>query len=140
MSGGQSSHRAVGYRMIWRWHFYAGLFVMPMIVLLSITGAIYVFKPQVEAWEERSFAALPTHASVSPDDQVESALRAFPGASLHSYRLPKAEGDAALRSVSSFGCGGATGTSGCACCGVGCSTVLAVAEGAAVSTTGAPSL
>ncbi|MBA4355572.1 MAG: PepSY domain-containing protein [Novosphingobium sp.] len=88
--------RAARYRMIWRWHFYAGLFVMPMIVLLSITGAIYLFKPQIEAWEERTFTAFPTYASVSPDDQVDAALRAFPGASFHSYRLPQAEGDAAL--------------------------------------------
>lgn len=96
MSGDGQSLRAARYRTIWRWHFYAGLFVMPMIVLLSITGAIYLFKPQVEAWEERSFAAFPTYASVSPDDQVDAALRAFPGASFHSYRLPQAEGDAAL--------------------------------------------
>lgn len=90
------SLRAARYRTIWRWHFYAGLFVMPMIVLLSITGAIYLFKPQVEAWEERSFAAFPIYASVSPDDQVDAALRAFPGARFHSYRLPQAEGDSAL--------------------------------------------
>lgn len=96
MSGGGQSLRAARYRTIWRWHFYAGLFVMPMIVLLSITGAIYLFKPQVEAWEERAFAGLPTTGAVSPDDQVEAAMGAFPGASFHSYRLPRAEGDAAM--------------------------------------------
>lgn len=90
------SHRAARYRTIWRWHFYAALFVMPMIVILSITGAIYLFKPQVEAWEERSFAALPTGSAVSPDDQVAAALGKFPGASFHSYRVPRADGDAAM--------------------------------------------
>lgn len=91
-----SANRAARYRTIWRWHFYAALFVMPMIVILSITGAIYLFKPQVEAWEERSFAALPITGAVSPDAQVEAALGKFPGASFHSYRLPRAEGDAAM--------------------------------------------
>lgn len=91
-----SPHRAARYRTIWRWHFYAALFVMPMIVILSITGAIYLFKPQVEAWEERSYTALPTGGAVSPDDQVAAALGKFPGASFHSYRLPRAEGDAAM--------------------------------------------
>ena len=37
------------YRAIWRWHFYAGLFVVPFILLLALTGAIYLFKPQLDA-------------------------------------------------------------------------------------------
>lgn len=84
------------YRAIWRWHFYAGLFVMPMVVLLSVTGAIYLFKPEVEAWEERFYADYPMYHAVSPDDQVAAALKAFSGSSFHSYRLPRAEGDAAM--------------------------------------------
>ena len=30
--------RTAFYRTIWRWHFYAGLFVMPFILILSVTG------------------------------------------------------------------------------------------------------
>lgn len=96
MNDAPTANRAARYRTIWRWHFYAALFVMPMIVILSITGAIYLFKPQVEAWEERSYAALPTAGAVSPDDQVAAALGKFPGAGFHSYRLPRADGDAAM--------------------------------------------
>jgi uncharacterized iron-regulated membrane protein len=29
--------RASLYRTIWRWHFYAGLFVLPFILILSLT-------------------------------------------------------------------------------------------------------
>ena len=29
------------YRTIWRWHFYAALFVIPFILVLSATGAAY---------------------------------------------------------------------------------------------------
>ena len=36
------------YRTLWRWHFYAGLFVMPLLVVLAITGTLYCFKPQLE--------------------------------------------------------------------------------------------
>ncbi len=36
------------YPTIWRWHFYAGLFVLPFILILSITASIYLFKPQIE--------------------------------------------------------------------------------------------
>jgi uncharacterized iron-regulated membrane protein len=31
------------YFAVWRWHFYAGLFVIPFIVLLSVTGIIMVW-------------------------------------------------------------------------------------------------
>ena len=43
--------RTALYRTVWRWHFYAGLFVVPFILLLSLTGAIYLFKPQIDRWE-----------------------------------------------------------------------------------------
>jgi uncharacterized iron-regulated membrane protein len=29
------------YRTIWRWHFYAGLLVVPMVLLLAFTGTVY---------------------------------------------------------------------------------------------------
>ncbi len=45
------------YRAVWRWHFYAGLFCIPFVILLSVTGAVYLFKEEVEAcgygWEDR---------------------------------------------------------------------------------------
>jgi uncharacterized iron-regulated membrane protein len=84
------------YRTIWRWHFYAGLFVVPMVLVLALTGAVYLFKPQVDAWEERAWRDLPAAATVSADQQVKAALAAFPGSRFHSYRLPEAENDAAL--------------------------------------------
>lgn len=84
------------YRTIWRWHFYAGLFVIPFILILSVTGAVYLFKPQIERWEERAFQGLPSVGIVSPDTQRDAALAAFPGAQFHSYRLPEQVGDAAM--------------------------------------------
>ncbi|SAK63645.1 peptidase [Caballeronia temeraria] len=35
-------------RTLWRWHFYAALFVMPLLIVLAITGTIYCFQPQIE--------------------------------------------------------------------------------------------
>ena len=84
------------YRTLWRWHFYAGLLVMPLVLILSVTGAIYLFKPQVERWEERAYQGLATGGGVSPNSQAEAALRAFPGSRLHAYRLPEQPGDAAM--------------------------------------------
>lgn len=88
--------RSAFYRTIWRWHFYAGLLVMPMIVVLSLTGAAYLFKPQIERWEERDFRGLSIQRQVSPDAQLAAALAANPGARFHAYRLPEHQGDAAM--------------------------------------------
>jgi len=88
------------YRTIWRWHFYAGLFVVPMVLILALTGAVYLFKPQVERWEERAYRGFPAEGAVTADDQVKAALTAMPGAKFHTYRLPETPGDAALVHVS----------------------------------------
>lgn len=84
------------YRTIWRWHFYAGLFVIPFILILSVTGAAYLFKPELDRWEERAWRGLPTTDAVDADAQVAAALADFPGASFHYYRIPEAPDDAAI--------------------------------------------
>ncbi|MFZ2998146.1 PepSY-associated TM helix domain-containing protein [Sphingobium sp.] len=40
---------AAFYRAIWRWHFYAGLIVLPVLALMAVTGALYLYKPEIEA-------------------------------------------------------------------------------------------
>ena len=91
------------YRRVWRWHFYAGLFVLPFILVLSVTGAIYLFKPQLDRWEERAWLHLPQAGAVSADQQVEAALAAFPGAQFQHYRLPREMGDAAMIQLGTAG-------------------------------------
>ncbi|WP_255424199.1 PepSY domain-containing protein, partial [Asaia sp. W19] len=36
--------------MLWRWHFFAGLFCLPFVIMLCVTGLLYLFKPQIETW------------------------------------------------------------------------------------------
>lgn len=84
------------YPTIWRWHFYAGLLVVPFVVLLSLSGAVYLFKPQVERWEERAFLAASPGEAASPHRQLEAALDRHPGAYFLDYRLPRETGDAAM--------------------------------------------
>jgi uncharacterized iron-regulated membrane protein len=84
------------YRRFWRWHFYAGLFVIPFVLVLAISGTVFLFKPQVERWEERAYRELPASSTVTPSAQVQAAVASLPGASFHSYRVPAAGGDATL--------------------------------------------
>ena len=85
------------YRTIWRWHFYAGLFCVPFIILLSLSGMLYLFKPQVEAFIDRPYEGL--HITGQPADadaQALAAVAAVPGGRLKSYILPTAP-DSAVR-------------------------------------------
>jgi uncharacterized iron-regulated membrane protein len=84
------------YNAVWRWHFYAGLFCMPFVLWLAATGTIYLWKPQIEAWLERSYDTLsPSGPRASADAQVKAALAAVPGATLHKYQLPQGPREAA---------------------------------------------
>lgn len=84
------------FRTVWRWHFYAGLFCIPFIWWLAITGSIYLFKPQVESWLDRPYSHLTTAAArLPPSAEVNAALAVEPGAVLDAYQLPRSPGDAA---------------------------------------------
>jgi uncharacterized iron-regulated membrane protein len=79
----------LGYNTVWRWHFYAGLFCMPFIVLLAVTGAIYLFKPQYEAYQEAAYQVQANGKDVqSVTAQVMAAAKSLPDAQFSAYQLP----------------------------------------------------
>lgn len=39
------------HQWLWRWHFIAGMITLPFVLVLAITGTIYLFHPQVESKE-----------------------------------------------------------------------------------------
>ena len=36
------------YRAVWRWHFYAGLLVLPFLIWLAVTGAAFLFQKEID--------------------------------------------------------------------------------------------
>src|SRR3990167_1297078 len=91
-----SANRSRLQHRVWRWHFFAGLMVIPFAVILAITGAIYLFKPQFEAAVEARInaRAAPLAGEALPADAViASGLEAHPGASLVKLILPVSPGD-----------------------------------------------
>ena len=84
------------YRAVWRWHFYAGLFCVPFVLWLSITGGIYLFKPQIEAalYAPYRHVASGDASMLSPKAVAARAVEAVPGSVLHKYVLPEAPDDA----------------------------------------------
>ncbi len=88
-------------RAIWRWHFYAGLFCAPIVIVLSITGTIYLFKPQVESWLDRPYNHLYIEGPrLTVNQQVDAAVRARPGARFKSIEVRPDPTDAARVTIS----------------------------------------
>lgn len=68
------------YRAVWRWHFYAGVFVMPFLMLLALTGGVYLFKDEIDhAVYRRMIEVAPAPGMTSPDVWPASAARAAGG-------------------------------------------------------------
>ena len=78
------------YAAVWRWHFYAGIFCIPFVLVLSITGTIYLFKSQIEAWQERSYNHLPnsTNPRLPITQQVEAAIASLPNSKFVAVEQP----------------------------------------------------
>jgi uncharacterized iron-regulated membrane protein len=80
--------RIIDYRMIWRWHFYAGLFCIPFIIILTLTGTTYLFKPQIEAALEAKYNNLAFDGAPKPvSQQIYTAMHAMHGATLTQVEI-----------------------------------------------------
>lgn len=91
-----AARKIIDYRMFWRWHFYAGLVCLPFIIILSITGPIYLFKPQIEAaidarYDHLAFAGAPQSAEV----MVKAAVAAVEGSRFKAIEVRPDTHDAA---------------------------------------------
>ncbi|HEY0956362.1 MAG TPA: PepSY domain-containing protein [Roseateles sp.] len=75
-------------RLFWRLHFWAGLVASPIILFAALTGLLYVFTPQIEAWRHADVDRVAVGAQRLPlDAQVAAALAAAPDAALR-YVVP----------------------------------------------------
>ncbi|KAK0332555.1 hypothetical protein LTR94_024393 [Friedmanniomyces endolithicus] len=99
-------HRAVGaspsqafnglYRTIWRWHFYAGLIVSPFLLILAVTGAIYLFNTEINdaLYPNQRFVA--ETAPLPASRLIGAALEWFPGGTATRIDMPVEPGRSAL--------------------------------------------
>lgn len=74
------------YRTVWRWHFYAGLFVIPFMLILAMTGIIYLFKPQLDAlmYHKQMFVQ-PAGSMLPYTQQLDAARSAYPDAQISKF-------------------------------------------------------
>ena len=69
------------YRAVWRWHFYAGLLVLPFLAWLAVTGGLYVFKNEIDGYFYKELRTVPMVGGPvrQPAEIVAAALAAHPG-------------------------------------------------------------
>ena len=86
---------SITYRALWRWHFHAGLFCIPFVIVLALTGSIYLFKPQIDAFADRNVDSLRvTGQRASGEAQINAAIASLPGSKLFVYEIPREPDDA----------------------------------------------
>jgi uncharacterized iron-regulated membrane protein len=68
------------YRAVWRWHFYAGLLVLPFLITLAVTGALYLFRDEIDAIVHGDLKRVAVQTErVAPSAMVAAATAAVPG-------------------------------------------------------------
>lgn len=80
----------VTWRALWRWHFHAGMFCIPFVIVLALTGSIYLFKPQLDALADRDVDSLTVSGHPAGGEaQIAAALASLPGSKLFVYEIPQ---------------------------------------------------
>jgi uncharacterized iron-regulated membrane protein len=83
------------WKALWRWHFHAGLLCIPFVAVLAVTGSIYLFKPQIDAFADRAVDSLEvTGVRATGEQHIAAALASLPGSKLFVYEVPLEPDDA----------------------------------------------
>ncbi|WP_417691451.1 PepSY-associated TM helix domain-containing protein [Roseibium sp.] len=104
------------YLAAWRWHFYAGLFVAPFLLILAVTGMTMMLIGYFDGREgERITVDVPASAQALPlTEQSQVVLNSFPGSKLvewirapqldrvNVFRIARADGGQSMVAVDPY--------------------------------------
>lgn len=83
------------YNFFWRWHFYAGLFIFPILLIMAVTGVMYLLQPQIEdaLYNDKFYLAEPYEGAMDHDVLIANAKAEYQPKKIHSYQPPQASGE-----------------------------------------------
>ena len=91
------------FRAFWRWHFYAAFLVAPVLLILAVTGLIYLFRFQLEPLLHADLmqVSAPSAGSIQQPyaNQLAAVERSFPDAAIVSMTEPRSSGRSTVFSV-----------------------------------------
>ena len=82
------SHVSDAFRAVWRWHFYAGLVVLPFLMLMALTGGLYLYKAEIEDVAYRSLATIEVGQTRTSPDQWQRAAEQAVGGTAAAVVIP----------------------------------------------------
>ena len=88
-----TSRRKSLYFLTWRWHFYAGLFVVPFMLMLALTGIIMLFDEEIEqARYNELLTIIPEAHVISISEQLAAIQNTYPETQVTQF-IPAAQAD-----------------------------------------------
>lgn len=90
MASGKPDYLSLSlYRAIWRWHFFAGLLVIPFMLNLAVTGSLYLFKDEIDntVFAYRN-AVQPRGETLATTLLTDNAKAAVPDSKVLRYQTP----------------------------------------------------
>ena len=91
------------YFAAWRWHFYAGLVVIPFLTILAISGMMMLWIAWVDGRDGERTAVVPQETAQPVSVQADAAVAAVPNGTLKQYVAPRRDDLAALFRVDADG-------------------------------------
>ena len=91
------------FRAFWRWHFYASFLVLPVLLVLAVTGLIYLFRFQLEPLLHADLMRIEQPADIDVRQpyaaQLAAVERDYPDATVMSMTEPSASDESTVFSV-----------------------------------------
>ena len=91
------------YFAAWRWHFYAGLLVIPFLTILALTGMMMLWIAWIDGRDGERTPVIPQDTALPVSVQADAAVAAVPGGELKQYVAPRRDDLVALFRVDSNG-------------------------------------
>ncbi|MBB6520641.1 PepSY-associated TM helix domain-containing protein [Pseudoteredinibacter isoporae] len=91
----QEKHSVAFEQLLWRWHFWAGLLCLPVIITLAASGGLYLFKSEYQQWHDQGLLKNPETQSikqhtVSLEHTLNQLLAQKPGARFKKLQISQA--------------------------------------------------
>jgi uncharacterized iron-regulated membrane protein len=85
------------YIAAWRWHFYAGLYVAPFLIMLAVTGLIMLWSAALVGRDgEKLYHVTTRSETVAVSRQAVAAVLGVPGGTIVQYIAPRSADGAAV--------------------------------------------
>lgn len=92
------------YMTAWRWHFYAGLYVAPFLIMLAVTGLIMLWSSVLVGRDGEKFHHVePTAQTATVSAQANAAVSAVPDGAPVQYIAPRTTNQPAVFRINADG-------------------------------------